>query len=147
MTVLWNDAHGIQPGKNRFQFLLVAAPADRKALEDDGDIPCVACFGGARRARNITRDADKNPKHASVVAIRSLHGQSQRVGANLEHTQPRVPLRLARGLIGLFHSTTFANLIGIIHEGLQGHGTPRKHDVDLPAVGHACKATAALESR
>ena len=33
-----------------------------------------------------------------------------------------MPLRLARDFIGLFHSTTFANLIGIIHEGLQGQG-------------------------
>ena len=90
--------------ENRFQFLLAAAPDGRRAPEDDGDIPCVACFGGARRARNITRDADENPKHASLVAIRSLHGQSQRVCANLEHTQPRVPLRLARDLIGLFLS-------------------------------------------
>ena len=56
------------------------------------------------------------------IRDRSLHGQSQRVGANLEHTQPRVPLRLARDLSGLLHSTTFANLIGIIHEGLQGQG-------------------------
>ena len=60
--------------------------------------------------------------HAAVIAIRSLHGQSQRVCANLEHTQPRVPLRLARDFIGLLHSTTFASIIGAIHEGLQGQG-------------------------
>ena len=146
-TVLWNDAHGTQRGENMFQLLLVAAPADRRAPEDEGEVPRVACFGEARRARNIARGEEENPKHAAVVAIRSLRGQSGRVGAILEHAQPRVPRRLAEDFIGLFHSTTFANLIGIIHDGAAGTGTPWEHDVDLPTAGPAHEVYAALESR
>ena len=118
MAVLWNDAYASTKGKARFQLMLVATPQDRRAPEGADAVPSVACFGGPRRARSIVRDRFDNPSYAAAIAIRSLHGQSGRIGANLEHTQPRVPRLLAPELIGLFHSTTFANLIGILRDGL-----------------------------
>ena len=66
------------------------------------------------------RGAGASPIHAAVVAIRSLHGQRGRSGTNLEHTQPRVSRRLASELIGLFHSTTFANLVALYAMDFKG---------------------------
>ena len=88
-----------------------------------------------------------NPANAAAVAMRSLHGQSGRVGSNLERTQPRVPRRLASELIGLFHSTTFANFVGITQDGLQGQGRLGSMVSIFPPWGQRAKIHAALESR
>ena len=60
--------------------------------------------------------------NAEVVAIRALFGQSERIGANLEHGQARLTKAMSEGIIGYFHSTTFSNLAGILRPGLQAQG-------------------------
>ena len=102
MCVLWNDA--CRSKNRRFQHMLRVSPMDTRASEDGKPIASsVGTFGqsAAAAARVGRDDVEGIPWHSEVVAIRALRGQSERIGANLEHAQIKVWSELAQEFIGL----------------------------------------------
>ena len=129
--------------------MLRAIPQDMAASEDADPVVGTASFGGTTPAAllHLGVHEDGTPKKAEVIAIRALHGQSERTGANLEHAQPRVTEELASDLVGLFHSTTMANLPSTFATWLEWARAPWHSVLHLPTMGREGQAHATLECR